>query len=61
MWNRLRITHRFIVVLAAFWLSGAAIVAIWLMWMPGGQIFRARWNLGAPATAYKAMGDQDAG
>ncbi len=40
-------------------LVGAAIVAIWLMWMPGGQIFRARWNLGAPATAYKAMGDQD--
>ncbi|GAB2735579.1 methyl-accepting chemotaxis protein [Melaminivora jejuensis] len=28
MWNRLRITHRFIVVLAAFWLSGAAVVAI---------------------------------
>jgi hypothetical protein len=40
-------------------LAGAVIVAIWMMWMPGGQIFRARWNLGAPAAAYKAMGDQD--
>ena len=38
---------------------GVLIVAIWLAWMPGGQIIRAQLNLGAPATAYKALGDQE--
>ena len=38
---------------------GILIVAIWLAWMPGGQIIRAQLNLGAPATAYKALGDQE--
>ncbi|AVP57130.1 methyl-accepting chemotaxis protein [Pulveribacter suum] len=28
MWNRLRITHRFIFILGAFWLSGAAVIAV---------------------------------
>ncbi|WP_313080616.1 methyl-accepting chemotaxis protein [Pulveribacter sp.] len=28
MWNRLRITHRFILILGAFWLSGAAVIAV---------------------------------
>jgi len=28
MWNRLRITHRFILALVAFWLSGAAVIAV---------------------------------
>ena len=32
------------------------IVVIWFNWMPGGQIFRARFGLGAPASAYKALG-----
>jgi len=40
-------------------LVGALMVAIWLMWTPGGQMVRAQMNLGAPASAYKALGDQD--
>jgi hypothetical protein len=40
-------------------LAGALMVAIWLMWTPGGQMVRAQLNLGAPASAYKALGDQD--
>lgn len=35
------------------------IVVIWFNWMPGGQIFRARFGLNAPASAYKALGDQE--
>ncbi len=35
------------------------IVVIWFNWMPGGQIFRARFGLGAPASAYKTLGDQE--
>jgi len=38
---------------------GVVMVAVWLMWTPGGQIVRAQLNLGAPASAYKALGDQD--
>lgn len=38
---------------------GALMVAAWLMWMPGGQIVCAQLNLGAPASAYKALGDQE--
>ena len=40
-------------------LVGALMVAIWLMWTPGGQMVRAQMNLGAPASAYKALGDQN--
>lgn len=36
-----------------------AIVIIWFNWMPGGQVFRARFGLGAPASAYKMLGDQE--
>ncbi|WP_313069909.1 methyl-accepting chemotaxis protein [Melaminivora sp.] len=28
MWNRLRITHRFLLILSAFWLSGAAVIGV---------------------------------
>ena len=28
MWNNLRITQRFILVLSFFWLSGAAVIAV---------------------------------
>lgn len=38
---------------------GVIMVGIWLMLTPGGQIVRAQLNLGAPASAYKALGDQD--
>ncbi len=38
---------------------GVLMVGIWLMLTPGGQIVRAQLNLGAPASAYKALGDQD--
>jgi tetratricopeptide (TPR) repeat protein len=38
---------------------GVLMVAIWLMLTPGGQIIRAQMNLGAPASAYKALGDQE--
>ena len=46
-------------IVALALLIGIAVIAVWLMWMPGGQLFRARWNMGAPATAYKALGDQE--
>lgn len=46
-------------IVALALLIGVAVIAIWLAWMPGGQVFRARWNLGAPAAAYKTLGDQD--
>jgi hypothetical protein len=36
-----------------------AIVVIWFNWMPGGQVFRARFGLGASASAYKMLGDQE--
>jgi tetratricopeptide (TPR) repeat protein len=38
---------------------GVLMVTIWLTLTPGGQIVRAQLNLGAPASAYKALGDQD--
>jgi tetratricopeptide (TPR) repeat protein len=38
---------------------GVLMVGIWLMLTPGGQIMRAQLNLWAPASAYKALGDQD--
>jgi hypothetical protein len=45
------------IVAAAFLLS-ALIVAIWFYLMPGGQVFRASLGMGAPASAYKTLGDQ---
>ena len=38
---------------------GVVLVAIWLMFTPGGQMVRAQLNLGAPASAYKDLGDQN--
>ncbi len=46
-------------IVALMLLVGIAVITVWLLWMPGGQLFRARWNMGAPATAYKTLGDQE--
>jgi tetratricopeptide (TPR) repeat protein len=53
------LAHRIKGIVTIALLVGVLMVAIWLMWTPGGQMVRAQLNLGAPATAYKALGDQD--
>jgi tetratricopeptide (TPR) repeat protein len=45
-------------IVAVAFLICVAIVVFWFFVMPGGQMFRANLGMGAPATAYKAIGDQ---
>lgn len=52
------LAHRIKSAIALLFLAIVVIVAFWLFFTGSGAVFRASLGLGAPATAYKELGDQ---